>query len=85
MPAAVSSRRTRTVAPVAPLGSLVSQRAVNCCEACGSSRITRLAMHLTDGTPVLFTSCHRCEARRWEHEGAALSVQDVLSHTRKPA
>lgn len=85
MPAAVTSRRTRAVAPSAPLGSLVSQRQVDSCEACGSSRVTRLAMHLTDGTPVVFTSCHRCEARRWEHEGAELSVTDVLQHTRKSA
>jgi hypothetical protein len=42
-------------------------------------------MTLTDGTPVDFTSCRGCEARRWEHDGVALSVQDVLGRTRKPA
>ncbi len=85
MPTAVSSRRSRNAAPAAPLGSLISQRQVPRCDACGSSRVTRLAMHLTDGTPVVFTSCHRCEVRRWEHDGSAMSMQDVLDHTRKPA
>jgi hypothetical protein len=46
--------------------------------------VTRLAIHLTDGTPVLFTSCHHCEVRRWEHHGSEMSVQAVLDHTRKP-
>lgn len=85
MPAAVSPRRSRTAVPAAPLGSLISQREAPRCGACGSSRVTRLAMHLTDGTPVLFTSCHRCEVRRWEHDGSAMSVYDVLDHTRKLA
>jgi hypothetical protein len=40
-------------------------------------------MNLTDGTPVDFTSCHRCEHRTWEHSGAELSVDAVLERTRK--
>ena len=85
MPTAVSPRRSRTAAPAAPLGSLISQTQVPRCDTCGSSRVTRLAIHLTDGTPVLFTSCHHCEVRRWEHHGSEMSVQDVLDHTRKSA
>ena len=78
-------RRTRTAAPVAPLGSLTQVRGARTCHSCGSAQVTRLAMTLTDGTPVDFTSCRGCEARRWEHDGVALSVQDVLGRTRKPA
>ena len=81
------SRRGRQPAPVVPLGSLTQQATATgpCCAACGSGQVTRLAMQLTDGTPVQFTSCHRCEARRWEHEGSELSVASVLDRTRKPA
>ena len=38
---------------------------------CGSERVTRIAMNLTDGSPVEFTSCHRCEHRTWEEQGTA--------------
>lgn len=78
-------RRTRTAAPVAPLGSLTQVRGSRSCHACGSTHVTRLAMRLTDGTPVDFTSCRGCEARRWEHDGVVLSVEDVLGRTRKTA
>lgn len=81
------SRRGRSGAPAAPLGSLTQRenRVDGGCAACGSEAVTRLAMQLTDGTPVQFISCHRCEHRRWEHEGSRLSVTSVLERTRKPA
>jgi formate dehydrogenase maturation protein FdhE len=53
------------------------------CPACGSVRLTSLAMTLTDGTPVSFTSCRACEHRAWNHEGGALALADVLTRTRK--
>jgi hypothetical protein len=40
-------------------------------------------MNLTDGTPVEFTSCHRCEHRTWEHGGDALTVDSVLDKARR--
>jgi hypothetical protein len=40
-------------------------------------------MSLTDGTPVEFTSCHRCEHRTWEHAGGELPVSTVLDRARK--
>lgn len=84
---ATRSRRTRTAAPSVPLGSLTQRenRAGAACDACGSTRVTTLAMRLTDGTPVQFTSCHRCEHRRWEHEGSTLSMDTVVQRTRKIA
>ncbi len=82
--------RSTTVPPV-PLGSLTQPgaRAGATCRACGSERVTRISMALTDGSPVQFTSCHRCEHRTWEEQGlasgraAVLPVQRVLDKTRK--
>jgi hypothetical protein len=70
---------------VGPLGSLTQRdhRVAAECRGCGSVHVTRLSMSLTDGTPVDFTSCHRCEHRTWEHAGAELSVDGVLDRTRK--
>lgn len=81
------TRRGRAAVPAAPLGSLTQrlERAEAGCTSCGSHHVTELAMTLTDGTPVRFISCHRCEHRRWEHEGSSLSVESVLERTRKPA
>lgn len=69
----------------APLGSLTQrtdQHSVSC-RGCGSRHVTRLSMNLTDGTPVDFTSCHRCEHRTWEHDGGELTVGTVLDRARK--
>ncbi len=81
------TRRRHADAPVIPLGSLTQQPQHDqpSCHVCGGTQVTRLGMQLTDGTPVEFTSCHRCEARRWVADGVELSVQTVLERTRKPA
>lgn len=80
------ARRRAAEVPAVPLGSLTQQPVVAqvSCLSCGSTQVTRLDMKLTDGTPVQFTSCHRCETRRWDHDGVELSVQTVLERTRKP-
>lgn len=83
-----SSTATRPDRMNVPLGSLTQPgaRAGAACRACGSERVTRIAMALTDGSPVQFTSCHRCEHRTWEEQGsrtAVLPVQRVLDKTRK--
>lgn len=83
MSASVSSRRSRKAAPSLPLGSLTQARGERGCHECGSSQVTRLAMRLTDGTPVTFSSCRNCEARRWETDGEVLSVAEVLERSRK--
>lgn len=77
-------RRTRPQ-PVMPLGSLtqVSTATSPVCVVCSSQRVTRLALQLADGTPVLFTSCHACEHRRWEHDGREISVDDVKERAQK--
>ena len=68
-----------------PLGSLTQRgaRGRTPCGACGSERVTHLAMTLTDGTPVQFVSCHRCEHRAWVGDDGALPVDAVLDRTRK--
>jgi hypothetical protein len=77
--------RRRPQPPVGPLGSLTQRdhRIAAECRGCGSPHVTRLTMSLTDGTPVDFTSCHRCEHRTWEHGGAELTVEGVLDKSRK--
>ena len=70
-----------------PLGSLTqpTSRTSRRCDACGSDRVTELAMTLTDGTPVQFVSCRACEHRTWSsaREGAVLPIAQVLDRTRK--
>jgi hypothetical protein len=71
-----------------PLGSLTQRgsRQGARCRACGSERVTSITMALTDGSPVEFTSCHRCEHRTWQEQGTTgkvLEVQRVLDKTRK--
>jgi len=72
-----------------PLGSLTQHgaRGEATCAACGSERVTQLAMTLTDGTPVDFTSCHRCEHKTWRDatgtDPVELAVDNVLDKTRK--
>ena len=79
------SRSSRTPSAPAALGSLTQPGALVgvACRVCGSSRVTRLAMTLTDGTPVEFTSCHRCEHRSWVGDGRSLGRAEVLDRTRK--
>jgi DNA-directed RNA polymerase subunit M/transcription elongation factor TFIIS len=57
--------------------------ATGTCPSCGSSRLTQLAMTLTDGTPVRFQSCHECEHRSWSHDGGQLAFTDVIARATK--
>jgi hypothetical protein len=68
-----------------PLGSLTQPGAKpdRGCDACGSQRVTHIAIELTDGSTVDFASCHECEHRRWVEEGTALPVERVLDKARK--
>jgi hypothetical protein len=80
-------RRGRAARPVVPvaLGSLTQPgaRSGDTCEQCGTERVTSLALVLTDGTPVRFTSCHACEHRTWLGPNGPLDRDTVLDRTRK--
>ena len=54
------------------------------CPVCGCARLTRIGLVLTDGSPVDFTSCHKCEHKSWVHEGTDLPIDTVLAKARKP-
>lgn len=81
-------------APVTPISGSLTQRGARSgatCRACGSDRVTRISVNLTDGSPVQLTSCHRCEHRTWEQRGgsetavtgATLPVENILDMARK--
>jgi uncharacterized protein (DUF983 family) len=61
----------------------VSTNAAVRCPECGGSRLTRIGLVLTDGSPVDFTSCHNCEHKSWVHEGTDLPIDSVLDKARK--
>ena len=85
-PTPARGRRSRArTTPSVPLGSLTQRehQHVISCKGCGSTRVTRLSLNLTDGTPVEFTSCHHCEHRTWEHAGDEMAVTAVLDHAKK--
>jgi formate dehydrogenase maturation protein FdhE len=73
----------RTTSPTAAPASLTQVRPSGTCPSCSSSRLTVLAMTLTDGTPVRFASCHDCEHRSWSHEGEELQFADVIARATK--
>jgi len=77
--------RRRPAAEAAPLGSLTQRPAdgPEACPSCGGEQVTSLALTLTDGTAVRFSSCRRCEHRRWDSADGELTITDVLAHTRR--
>jgi hypothetical protein len=77
--------RSSQAATPEPLGSLTQPgaRAGASCQLCGSERVTRISMELTDGSQVDFTHCLECENRTWEAAGELLSVDHVLTRAQK--
>ena len=70
--------------PLQPKSLVTTPRsAMPTCTECRTGHLTQLAMTLTDGTPVTFRSCHRCEHRSWFQGGVELSRDSVLAKTRK--
>ena len=61
----------------------VRRDAMAVCPSCSGTRLTTIAMTLTDGSPVEFTSCHTCEHRSWVQNGAALEIDTVLAKAKK--
>ncbi len=54
-----------------------------CCPECSGTRVTRISMKLTDGSPVDFVSCHDCEHKHWRGSDGALALDGVLDRARK--
>lgn len=84
--ARTAARRSATVRPSAPLGSLIQRSAAEMvhCAACASTRVTQISMRLTDGSAATLTSCHVCEHRSWATpDGGVLPVTTVLDRARK--
>jgi hypothetical protein len=90
---ATTSRAARALAsvPLQPVSAeepasltQISSRMATKCPACSGTRLTKLTMILTDGSPVDFTSCHTCEHKSWVQDGATLPVDSVLAKARKP-
>jgi hypothetical protein len=57
--------------------------ALGVCGTCTGSRVTSITMTLTDGSPVEFTSCHRCETKSWRQAGSELDIATVLGKAQK--
>ncbi|HEY5553525.1 MAG TPA: hypothetical protein VIK43_01220 [Cellulomonas sp.] len=56
------------------------------CRSCRGTFLTQLRLVLGDGTPVMFVSCHQCEARSWfalDGTGDELTREDVLERSAK--
>jgi len=62
----------------------VPSTAATRCPVCDGTRLTRIGLVLTDGSPVDFTSCHHCEHKSWVHEGSDIPIDTVLAKARKP-
>ncbi|PFG37598.1 hypothetical protein ATL41_2365 [Flavimobilis soli] len=83
--AARGRRRSTRTPDATPLGSLSQAAPVPAgtkgCTSCGSRDLTRVSLRLTDGTEVVFVSCHDCESRGWvDTEGDP--VPDEFVHAR---
>ncbi|MGV8968062.1 MAG: hypothetical protein ACOH2F_17515 [Cellulomonas sp.] len=84
-------RGRRTQVAALPLGSIatVAPRTApgtSCCGVCASTALTHLEMTLTDGTPVVFVSCHTCEHKGWfdvDGDGTPMSLDAVLGSATK--
>ena len=53
------------------------------CAACSSPRVTSIAMTLTDGSEVQFTSCHKCEHKTWVQAGKTIELDSVITKATK--
>ena len=54
------------------------------CPHCNGQKITRMAVQLTDGTPVTLMSCATCDRRTWWNGAERLDLQDVVDKSTKP-
>ncbi len=83
--AKTASRVRSAPTATSSLGSLTQPgaRVDVTCRACSSTRVTHIAMELTDGSAVEFVFCLNCEHRSWEHDGDIVDVDVVIAKTRR--
>jgi len=53
------------------------------CANCGSTDAIEIRLRLSDETEVDFHSCHRCEHRWWDSDGALIDLTTVLELARR--
>jgi transcription elongation factor Elf1 len=49
------------------------------CPHCGGEDCIQIEIHLQTDDTVQFYSCRRCEAKWWEREGGAITLDEVLT------
>ena len=54
------------------------------CPTCRGVKVTRMAVTLTDGTPVTLMSCSACDTRSWWDGPERIELQDVVDKATKP-
>lgn len=78
------AQRSGTRRGSGPLTTEPAEDVPRTCPHCHSARATRMAMTLTDGTPVTLISCSDCDSRSWFQGPEQLDLQDVVNRSTKP-
>lgn len=53
------------------------------CPQCHAQDVIEIKHKLPDGTEVHFFSCHRCEEKWWDRDGATVELGQILDIVRK--
>lgn len=53
------------------------------CPTCGSRDVININLTLERGDNVSFYSCHRCDKKWWNKDGAAVSLGNVLQMAKR--
>lgn len=53
------------------------------CPTCGSRDVININLTLERGQNVAFYSCHRCDKKWWDKDGAAVSLGNVLEMAKR--
>ena len=77
-------RRSSTGRTLGPVTTEPASDVPTECPHCHSAKVTRMAVKLTDGTPVTLMSCSTCDNRTWWDGSERLNLQDVVDKSTKP-
>lgn len=84
MGATPKGRRGSTGRALGPATTEPALDVPSTCAQCHSARVTRMAVKLTDGTPVTLMSCGDCDTRTWWDGARRVDLQDVVDRSTKP-